>query len=146
MILFTIYACMACAMRTAGQASDLQFAAALIFPLFVFGLRRIGRPHGSTVSILKVVLAFSILATLFLAGTLSVQSSALMAALWFGLQVKLPKSTAASILGRGIDVSRKLAAEHIRTEPNPVLVGNRNLHTPNTLVQQPTVNVRTASK
>jgi hypothetical protein len=91
-ILFAIYACMACAMRTAGQANDLQFATALIFPLFVFGLRRTGRPHGSTVSILKVVLAISILATLFLVGTLSVQSSALMAALWFGLQVKLRKA------------------------------------------------------
>jgi hypothetical protein len=91
-ILFTIYACMACAMRTAGQANELQFATALIFPLFVFGLRRIGRPHGSAVSILKVALAISILATLFLVGAITVQINALMAALWFGLEVKLPKA------------------------------------------------------
>ena len=92
MIFYAIYACMAFAMWSGGQTNDLQCATALIFPLFVFGLGRIGRPHGSTVSILKVVLAISILATLFLVGALTVQINALMAALWFGLQVKLPKA------------------------------------------------------
>jgi len=75
-----------------GQTNDLQFATALIFPLFVVGLGRLGRPHGSKFSVLKVVLAISILATLFLAGALTALSNALMTALWFCLQVKLPQA------------------------------------------------------
>ena len=91
-ILFSIYACVALVMWRLSQTNDLQLATALIFPVFILGLGRIGRPHGSAVSILKVALAISILATLYLVGALTVSSNALMAALWFGLQVKLPKA------------------------------------------------------
>jgi len=91
-ILFTIYGSVALVMWRLSQTNDLQLATALIFPVYILGLGRIGRPHGSAVSILKVALAISILATLYLVGALTVSSNALMAALWFGLQVKLPKT------------------------------------------------------
>lgn len=89
---YAVYATLAFAMRSGGQTNDLQFATALIFPLFILGLGRLGRPHGSKFSVLKVVLATSILATLLLAGALNALSSALMTALWCCLQVKLPKA------------------------------------------------------
>ena len=89
---YAIYASLAFAMRSGGQTNDLQFAAAIIFPLFVLGLGRLGRPHGKRFSVLKVVLAISILTILFIASALTALSSALMAALWFALQVTLPKA------------------------------------------------------
>lgn len=89
---YAIYASLAFAMRSGGQTNDPQFATALIFPMFVLGLGRLGRPHGSKFSVLKVVLSISILATLALVGALTGQTSALLTALWFGLQVKLPKA------------------------------------------------------
>lgn len=89
---YAIYASLAFVMRSGGQTNDLQFATALIFPLFVLGLGSLGRPHGGKLSVLKIVLATPILATLFLSGALTALSNALMTALWFGLQVKLPKA------------------------------------------------------
>ncbi len=87
---YAIYASLAFAMQSGRQTNNLQFATALIFPLFVLGLGRLGRPHGSLLSVLKIVLAISIFATLFLSGALTALSIALMTALWFALQVKLP--------------------------------------------------------